>query len=825
VTEDVLRRALELFEAALDRPAQDREAFVRGAAAPDARLLQEVLSLLAHASDAPSDFVVPPPAPSASNTSAEGLVLGDFVLERELGRGAMGVVHLARQRSLDRPAAVKVLAIGLTTTEAQLERFHREAKAAAKLDHPHIARVLTDGTTDQLHWFAMEFVPGRTLAEELHLLQRSPHDPPPVPPPGLRPRSDPLHLTQIIGIVADAAAALAHAHRRGVIHRDVKPSNLLLTPHGTVKLVDFGVAHDEAFGSLTRSDQLLGTLPYMSPEQARVVEVEVDHRTDVYSLGVVLYELLTLRRPFAGATTHELIMHIRSDEPRPVSAINPRVPRDLAVICQHAMSKRLPERYESAAAFEDDLRRFLRHEAILARPPSLRVRAMRFAKKHRAAAVALLVALLALFAGVYLADRSARVRAENMRLARLGELEAQVFSGEQPASNGSLEQRKASLHEALLDLGRAGLAKVASGLDDDGGNRQVVSSIRLQQQLAELFPEKRYALANDVFEPRVSITVVDEHENRLRGRVGVRRLDPETAVAGPLEVLGPLPLDDHPTPSQHIRVVVEVEGLGLLEFTRFVRSGSELPLLGLVARPEQFSRDGMVLIKGARCMHPATLGTPLADKVVEVEDFWLDECEVSIGEYKTFLEAHRGIEKPPYFKLAHIADGSFDDRPVVEVSWEDARAYAEWRGKRLPNHAEWMLAARGGGVGRTWPWGESGPEVANASGSIFTSRAGALEGYFTFTTPVRSVPMACTPEGVYHLFGNVWEWTESHNSVRHPTGEVRPDYERRILCGSAWEARSREPKYDLSTIALFGTDWRSRDPSRGFRCARSAAFD
>jgi formylglycine-generating enzyme required for sulfatase activity len=85
--------------------------------------------------------------------------------------------------------------------------------------------------------------------------------------------------------------------------------------------------------------------------------------------------------------------------------------------------------------------------------------------------------------------------------------------------------------------------------------------------------------------------------------------------------------------------------------------------------------------------------------------------------------------------------------------------------------------------------------------------------------------MACTPEGVYHLFGNVWEWTESHNSVRHPTGEVRPDYERRILCGSAWEARSREPKYDLSTIALFGTDWRSRDPSRGFRCARSAAFD
>jgi len=442
---------------------------------------------------------------------------------------------------------------------------------------------------------------------------------------------------------------------------------------------------------------------------------------------------------------------------------------------------------------------------------------------HRAVGVALFLALLGLVGGAYFADRSARVRAANARLARLVELEDQVFSGEHPTPNDSLELRKALLRDSLLDRGRAGLALVASGLDDDGGHDGVVTSIKLLQKLAELFPEEQFGLDEAVFQPRVSITVVDEFGSEVRGRAGVRRLDPETAVAGPLEELGPLPIHGHPTPSQHIRIVVEVEALGLLEFTRFVRSGSELPLLGIVAAPGQASRSGMVLFKGALCQHPTAPGTPLEGKEIAVEDFWLDECEVSVAEYRAFLFANPEVEAPPYF--SRIDDGSYEDSPIVDVRWEEARAYAEWRGKRLPTHAELMLAARGGGVGRTWPWGEGSPEIANASGNIFTSKGEALEGYLAFVRGVRSCESARSPEGVYHLFGNVWEWTESHNSVRSLTGEVRPDYERRILCGCAWEARSRDPAFDPSNIALYGTDWRSRDMSRGFRCARSASFE
>jgi formylglycine-generating enzyme required for sulfatase activity len=325
-----------------------------------------------------------------------------------------------------------------------------------------------------------------------------------------------------------------------------------------------------------------------------------------------------------------------------------------------------------------------------------------------------------------------------------------------------------------------------------------------------------------VFQPRVSVVVRDEGGIPLRGRVGVRRLDPETAVAGPMQLLGELPLEPRPAPSGHIRLVVEVDGRGLLEFTRYVRSGASVPL-DLVARAEQGSVADMVRIEGARCTHRANPSSPLQGKTLDIEPFWLDRCEVSIREYREFLDVHPMVEPPPY--LALIERGSSQEwLPIVDVSWEEARAFAEWRGKRLPSHAEWMLAARGPGMGRTWPWGEEGPERANANSRECTTRNDSLFGYFAFVRPVRSFQAARSVEGVFHLFGNVMEWTESHHSERGPTGEVRPDYERRILCGSAWDGATRGAGYDLTVYEHWGTDWKSRYMSRGFRCARSASF-
>ncbi|MCA8957795.1 MAG: serine/threonine protein kinase, partial [Planctomycetes bacterium] len=277
-------RIRELVEAALDLAPGDRPAFLDASCGGDAALRAEVEDLLRHASEAPTDFVAPPSDLSTTAPPA-GMQLGEFTLVEELGRGGMGVVYRARQASLQRDVAVKVLVRNLATGTSDLERFHREARAAAKLDHPHITQIYQDGVAGDVHWYAMELVAGHSLQRELQL-QRSAE-------PGsdvlLPLRNRPGHIAAVAGLVADVAEALAHAHQHGVVHRDVKPANLLLDRTGRVKIVDFGIARDQSLGALTHSDQVLGSVHYMSPEQARQITVSVDHRTDVYSLGVVLY--------------------------------------------------------------------------------------------------------------------------------------------------------------------------------------------------------------------------------------------------------------------------------------------------------------------------------------------------------------------------------------------------------------------------------------------------------------------------------------------------------------------------------------------------------
>ena len=368
-------RVKELVDEALRLPPAERAAFLERACLGDAELLTEVRELVRAAENARSSFLMPPELAAPSAQGPAPRTLGDFELGRELGRGGMGVVYEARQRSLQRTVALKVLRIGVTTAQRQVDRFQREPLAVAKLNHPGIVPVFTTGSTADEHYFAMEYVPGGDLGEELTRQRRK--EPGRLSAPGSA-----EHVRSAAQAVAELADALHYAHEHAIVHRDVKPKNILIGEGGHLRLVDFGLARDESLGELTLTGEVAGTPHYMSPEQARAKRNAIDHRTDVYSLGVVLYEMLTLQRPFEGDSAEEVLSQILSKDPLPLRRRNPRIPRDLAVVCDTAMAREPRDRYPTAAALAADLRRFLRFESIEARPPGLGRRTQTFVRRH-----------------------------------------------------------------------------------------------------------------------------------------------------------------------------------------------------------------------------------------------------------------------------------------------------------------------------------------------------------------------------------------------------------------------------------------------------------
>jgi tetratricopeptide (TPR) repeat protein len=302
----------------------------------------------------------------------EGLAgrLGDYRILREVGRGGMGVVYEAEQLSLGRRVALKVLPLASAMSARQLQRFHNEAQAAALLHHPNIVPVHAVGCEGGVHFYAMQFIDGRTLAEviaELRCHQRGP-----------------AAFEEVARLGVQVALALEHAHQEGIIHRDIKPGNLLLDQRGNLWITDFGLARLHNDTSLTLSGDLMGTLRYMSPEQALGHPAAVDHRTDVYALGATLYELVSLCPVFDGRDRQELLRQIAEEEPRPPRRLNKTVPTELETIVLKALAKDPTQRYATARELAGDLERFLRDEPVLARRPTLLQRWRRWARRHRA---------------------------------------------------------------------------------------------------------------------------------------------------------------------------------------------------------------------------------------------------------------------------------------------------------------------------------------------------------------------------------------------------------------------------------------------------------
>jgi eukaryotic-like serine/threonine-protein kinase len=330
--------------------------------------------------------------------------IGEYRIVREIGRGGMGIVYEAHQQSLNRQVALKILPFAAVLDQRQIARFRNEAQAAAQLHHPHIVPVFAVGQEQGVYYYAMQLIDGQSLEQVIAQLrneaeaigQRSTKVDVGVhgstktmqpergrvvsSQPSLQ-KSDFYHTAARLG--KEAALALQHAHEYGIVHRDVKPSNLLIDERAQLWVTDFGLARMQSDSGVTLTGDVVGTLRYMSPEQAAGRTDLVDGRTDVYSLGVTLYELLTQRPAHDGEDRQTLMRQVIGDEPIQPRKLNPAIPVDLETIVLAAMAKSREERYSSAQALADDLDRFLTGKPTLARRPTVIDRAAKWARRHR----------------------------------------------------------------------------------------------------------------------------------------------------------------------------------------------------------------------------------------------------------------------------------------------------------------------------------------------------------------------------------------------------------------------------------------------------------
>lgn len=419
-----------------------------------------------------------PSAPPRSVGSDASVVIEGYSIQREVGRGGMGVVFEAVQQRLNRKVALKILpgSSGLRDHDA-VSRFRREATAAARLHHTNIVPVYDFGESGGAHYYAMELVEGRPLTEMIRRLasanapsltqdrlDRMLRDATEIEPPGSSAtfnKADSFASSGSVGgssatsksrvyyrhvarWMADAADALHYAHDQGIIHRDIKPSNLLLARDGRIMILDFGLAKSQGDFSVTMTGAIVGTLRYMSPEQAMAKRMKVDHRTDIYSLGATMYEMLTFQPAFAGHDDKETLGLIITRDATAPRKINSTVPRELETICLKALEKDPGARYATAKALADDLRRFMNDLPIFAKPPGPIGRSIKFMRRRRATSVAILATLLLTASG------AATVwYAKDVRKQRAERIDKLVNLGGEHLGRGEITQAEAEFTEVI----------------------------------------------------------------------------------------------------------------------------------------------------------------------------------------------------------------------------------------------------------------------------------------------------------------------------------------------------------------------------------------
>ncbi len=736
----------------------------------------------------------PPAQGDAAKTSPPStalepnLQIGDYQIERRLGTGGMGVVYQAVQVSLNRRVALKVLPFGPTEGSASVQRFRREARAAARLCHPGIVTVFAEGAEQNFCYFAMEMIDGRNLDRVIADLRRARASRavttglPPLDEPAVRTdargtavsctlleqcRSTREYFNTVASLIAQAAEALHYAHGHGIIHRDVKPSNLMLSHDGRLILLDFGIARICEEHGMTATASFIGTPRYMSPEQLAGGRGRPDHRCDIYSLGATLFELLTLEPLMDGDTQQRIVNQILNENVRTPRQIDHHIPVDLDTICCRAIQKDAARRYQSAAEMAEDLRRFLCGRVIRARRPGWVDRTTKLIRRHKAVAALLCMVLAATAAAGAMGWKHYSTRwAQQYAMAEIDNL---------------IEQK------------------------------EYFAALQLAERAEHFIPND--PLLIDRW-PRLS----REHSVNTTppgARIYIREYAP---TAGGWKYLGRTPLRNVRIPFGTCRWKAVRPGFMSVESVQ----ANDLPapyadLAGLSTKQMSF-----ILHQAASCPQDMVWIPPsnLDQKsmyhgerlILLAPAYFIDKHEVTNRQYREFVDAG-GYEKQEYWKEEFTRDGKTlpwaqavrdfrdqtghpgpalwkdgdypreqDDYPVGGISWYEAMAYARFRGKDLPTIFHWALAAR-----------------ADDNPCSITNLSNFGDG----PAPVGTFP-GMGRFGLYDAAGNVREWCSN-------TIEGRDDV--RCILGSAWN----EHAYSFSAGGDARGPW-DRDQCNGLRC-------
>jgi formylglycine-generating enzyme required for sulfatase activity/tRNA A-37 threonylcarbamoyl transferase component Bud32 len=795
--------------------------------------------------------------------SLVGKILGQYHIGAEIGTGGMSTVYKGYHSVLEYPVAVKVLSAERAMDPDVVKRFLREARSAAALQHPNIITIYDVGSQGSIHYIAMEYLQGGTLAELVE-------------------ECGPLSHRRIVNIVHQVAGALDYAHQRGFIHRDVKPSNIMVDPAQSdrVVLTDFGLVQVVGGSKLTRTGLIVGTLAYMSPEQAH--GEGTDHRTDIYSLGVTMYHMFTGKVPFDRPTPPAILLALVQGVPPPMSQPGREISREVEAVVLKAMAKDPADRYDSACEMANRLEWAVTGfgHAIIpdlpATPRALPVNeAARWTRpgppapdprpvKRRwgwfvaaAGVVTFLVAAGFLFAPQIAHLPVWRVLTPVPVVHRFDVGPSEIVQGESvqiewevsnvdtvsigpgiqsdAPSSGSIQHRpsESTLYELIVPNGGRRLHRVIVRSAPAAPTIEYFAVPQQQVRGAEVVLS--WKVTGQVTNVEISANFQTMSSLPAEGKISVVAEQTVSFILiahnGELRSsrTAELHVVDSPTPT-HTPTAAATPTLTPTP------SPTSTPTLTPTPTPVMTPHAGAMLTweqdKSTLVYLPGW--TPAAgQEAAAVAPFWIDQHEVTNEQFQQFVQEtehktraevlQRGWRWTPqaitqmwsgYWYQPRGKGSSIEGlerHPVVLVSWDDAAAYCQWAGKRLPTAPEWTLAA-GEPEGRSYPWGSEPPTGAhlNYCDAQCTWGVGGDDDGFARTAPVCRYATGNTPLGICDLGGNVWEWTADWDV----------EGKKRVILGGAWS----HPATDAGTSARASYEYNGAMDVLGFRCAHDASF-